>query len=750
MLQIILGVLIVLFLIGIASKLIELAWGIIKFLLGVAIIIGLIVLGISFWPVVLGIVAIVFLIGIVGALKEGGERKKWIKEVAPAYDEAKFDNTMVAICNPVIESDQNVDEYKFVSGRLPYGRINSFLNYFGKSIYDDEVYYYSARPSCKRDELREYGFLITRTGIYSSKQITSSEGESHSKEIVVPFSGLWKTKWEGESLKLYYLQMQSNEEKVIQIHPSDIGLPLACVNSICEQVMNTRISHILIKELGYEGGTYQQNVENAQQAFNKNQRINSAKNVTGVAGTMGANVAVQQQFGEIKNYMNGARGHGYGAEYANNTLDKVSGKHVINEAQNLDEFGRQVKNGADRIVDGINIQTKYYKTASESIGAAFEHKQAKYLNPDGSMMQIEVPRDQYVEACNLMQKRIDSGQVPGARPGESASKYVRKGHFTYAQSYNVCLSGTIESLTVDALNGAVCSATAGGVSALMVFAIAVWNGQDLKEASKAGLSTGLKVLGRGTLIYTLTMQLSRSEIANPFVKEFMKNGNNSEVCIGFAGIENPIFNLSENLAKQISESSIAQTGIGQALGLQTLTGKNIISGGITGVVVFGPDICRALAGRISMKQLFKNSAIGASGIGGSLLGQALIPIPIVGAMIGGAIGGFVAKSVLDEFVEDDAKYMFQILKEEFLDVVMLSNLTSEEFEKVMNMTLCNPKLSKLLRDIYASQAYREFAREAIVSAAVINVLSERQAITIDMVDEGYAGLLEDMSSVAIA
>ena len=131
--------------------------------------------------------------------------------------------------------------------------------------------------------------------------------------------------------------------------------------------------------------------------------------------------------------MNGSRGHGYAAEYANNTVDRVLGRDVENAAQRLDEHGRQVKHGADRIVNGKEIQTKYYKTASETIGAVFERKEAIYIRNDGSnkMMQIEVPRDQYQDALKAMQKRIDSGQVPNVEPGETAKDYVRKGFFTY-------------------------------------------------------------------------------------------------------------------------------------------------------------------------------------------------------------------------------------------------------------------------------------------------------------------------------
>ena len=62
-----------------------------------------------------------------------------------------------------------------------------------------------------------------------------------------------------------------------------------------------------------------------------------------------------------------------------------------------------------------------------------------YIRSDGSgkMMQIEVPRDQYKDALIAMQKRIDSGQVPNVSPGESAKNYVRKGFFTYEQSFNI-------------------------------------------------------------------------------------------------------------------------------------------------------------------------------------------------------------------------------------------------------------------------------------------------------------------------
>lgn len=259
----------------------------------------------------------------------------------------------------------------------------------------------------------------------------------------------------------------------------------------------------------------------------------------------------------------------------------------------------------------------------------------------------------------------------------------------------------------------------------------------MKDAAKAGVNTGLKVLGKGTVIFTLTMQLSREQFANPFIKEYTKDG----IYQGLAGVNNPLFTLSESVADSISNSALAKTTIGEAMGLPSVTGKAVVGGTVTAVVIFGPDICRALSGRISTKQLFKNSAIGASSIGASIIGQTLIPIPIVGGIIGGFVGGFVAKNILDAFIEDDAKEMFQILKEEFLDVVMMSNLTKEEFDQVADMTICNSKLGSMLRDMYASQDYRRFAREAMVSVAVVNVITTRETITNDMINLGYEQLL---------
>jgi hypothetical protein len=735
---------------GLAVIILKVLWKIFIFMLKVSLVVGLIGLAITLWPVTLTILAIYMLRKTLKRIKVKKAVNQWINEETAIISEEEIDRFMGHLTRNVSETDNNNIDSKFDDFNLPLGRVNAFLNYYDKSIENEEGYYYSAIRSKDSNELREYGTLITRKGILFSRQYIVCDEQNDSIKTVenedenIEFEKMLDSMVTNDKLILRYIDVKGKKiiSKVVQQEITTI--PLEKLNEICNAVIEKGVPKILWNDRFHtkdEIKEYQmKKIYEAEKA--NDGKINQGKNDSVVtnAGTFGAAVAHTEAYNEVKNYMNGSRGHGYGAEYANNTIDKLTGHKVKNIAQQLDENNRQVKHGADRNVDGVNIQTKYYQSANESIGAAFEHKQAIYLNDDKVMMQIEVPRDQYAQACELMQKRIDSGQVPNIKPGEDATDYVRKGRFTYAQSFNICKAGNIESLKVDIVNGVISSSYAGGISAMITFGISMWNGADVKESAKASMRVGFKVLGRGTMIYTLTMQLSREQISIPFTRELSKNGTH----IGLSGINNPIFSASENIANSINTSALAQTSFGRSIGMDNVTVKSIISKGVTTTIVFGPDICRALVGRISTKQLFKNSVIGVSGIGAASIGQALIPIPVVGAMIGGAVGGFIAKNILDEFIEDDAKEMFQILKEEFLDVVMLSGLSKDEFDKVIDETLGNSKLPSMLRDMYASSEYRKFARDAIVSVVIISIISMRDMIEESTVEQGYLELLKEI------
>ena len=75
-------------------------------------------------------------------------------------------------------------------------------------------------------------------------------------------------------------------------------------------------------------------------------------------------------------------------------------------------------------------------------------------------MQIEVPSDKYDAAVEAMQEKIRKGKIPGVTDPDEAKNIVRKGHFTYEQAKNIAKAGTVESLTYDAVNGAIIATSA--------------------------------------------------------------------------------------------------------------------------------------------------------------------------------------------------------------------------------------------------------------------------------------------------
>lgn len=310
---------------------------------------------------------------------------------------------------------------------------------------------------------------------------------------------------------------------------------------------------------------------------------------------------------------------------------------------------------------------------------------------------------------------------------------------TYVQSLNVAKAGTIESLTIDAMGGVLCSSVNGTITAIITFATCKWQGVDTKEAALQSLKAGAKVIGKSTAIYVVTMQLNRKKVVNIFAPKDVKGKGKDAVKI-FASTDNKLYYAFDNLANKINGSQLAKSSFGKKIGLNQVNGYKLVSGTVMAAVMFGPDILRALTGRISFKQLLKNSAIGGAGMAGAAVGQWLLPIPIVGGMIGGAVAGFVAKKALDKFVEDDAIEMFAILKEEFIDVVPSSGLSQDEFNDVVSHTLAHPKLQSLLRDMYAYGDSREYAREHIVCVAVQSALSNRPMITEEMYIESLAEL----------
>jgi len=196
-------------------------------------------------------------------------------------------------------------------------------------------------------------------------------------------------------------------------------------------------------------------------------------------------------------------GTGFSAEDANAHSDRLAGKRV-------EVTGRSNEvNGLDRIVDGQPFQTKYFDSASRTVGAAF--------GADGNYryagQRLEVPKDQYDSCVRIMRDRIAGGRVPGVSDPDLAETIVTSGRYTYQQARNIAQAGTVDSLWFDAQSMAVTCTAVMTVSAVIDLAIRCWRGQEVGAAASRAF-VDATVAGTKTMIAGVaTKQVLRTRLA---------------------------------------------------------------------------------------------------------------------------------------------------------------------------------------------------------------------------------------------
>src|SRR5471030_1734864 len=197
-------------------------------------------------------------------------------------------------------------------------------------------------------------------------------------------------------------------------------------------------------------------------------------------------------------------GTGFAAEDANALNETLRGVKVSQVGVD------NAKNGADRVSNGIHIQTKYFETAARTVSDAFDAETGLYRYPG---MQLEVPRDQYEKSVALMRKKIAEDKVPGVRNPDQAVNLVKEGSVTYQQARNIARAGNIQSLKFDAKNNAVTSGYAFAIGFAISFAKAKWEGQPSAAALQESLVMGLLSASTSFVGGVATSQLLRTQTA---------------------------------------------------------------------------------------------------------------------------------------------------------------------------------------------------------------------------------------------
>lgn len=423
------------------------------------------------------------------------------------------------------------------------------------------------------------------------------------------------------------------------------------------------------------------------------------------------------------------RGHGFAAEKANHLIDLFKGK----KAEHIGTDN--VKNGADRIVNGINIQTKYCSSGSKCISECFENGKFRYVNMNGSLMQIEVPADFYDDSIKAMENRIKTGQVPGISDPKMAKDFIRKGHYTYQQAKNIAKFGNIDSIKYDALNGSVVSCTAMGISATISLAQAVWNGEDINTALKQSCVTGLRVGGITWVSSILTSQIGRTGLerslrpSTDYIVNKMGHKTSAIIANGLRGSGKKIFGKAamNNVSK--------------------LLRGNLVTGTLTVAVLSATDVSKLVKGSISKSQAFKNITVRASSVaaatGGTTSGAIIgtMILPGAGTFIGGLVGGTVAgslagktsKKILDRFIKDDADSMLKVFEDTFSRLAFDFLLTENEINTVTD-SFKGVFLEQELQKMFISTDPKEYAY-SLIHPKIVDIVKLRVKVQLPSFEE---------------
>ena len=411
---------------------------------------------------------------------------------------------------------------------------------------------------------------------------------------------------------------------------------------------------------------------------------------------------------------NGRQGHGYAAEQGNNLYDTINGRN----AEILGDDN--AKNGPDRIVDGQLIQTKYCQNANASVNSGFKDGKYRYLDSNGNPMQLEVPSDQYEEAIRIMEEKIRKGQVPGCKNPKDASKIIRKGNITLKQAVNIAKAGTIDSLIFDAAHGAVIGLSAAGISSTIILARALWNGEDLDTAIDMAMYSGIQAGGITFVTSVITSQVTKTGVSNLLIK--------------------PSNELVKLLPSKVRKQLLAAIrdgapiyGAAASKNLAKLLRGNFITQVITVLVLSSNDIWHYTQGKISGKQLFKEITTLVSGlVGGGVVGALLVPLGPIGIFIGGIIGTGLSseamRRLLNQFIEDDAVKLIEIVNSRLAILANEYLLSKSELDLVVEVLRGCLVYSKLL-EMYASKDRTLFA-DALIEECITSVIIWRANIFI--------------------
>ena len=580
-------------------------------------------------------------------------------------------------------------------------------------------------------DLRPSGIVCTEKGLFikTNVELWGKKTKKNDDTKETERSILFYYKWEDFD-PAWFISEDPEENRALLVEPQCTGRFISACKELATYIASANIE---LTELDFDDSEI-------EEMFAK---LIPAE----VASFQSAESAV---FVEQKAHINTPAGHGEMVEEAINMVDRILGMDAT-------VVGRDnAKDGADRLVNGIFIQTKYYNSARGSLEACFrpEDGMYRYMN-DGKPMQLEVPKDQYEKVLAGFERKIEQGKVPGVTDPNEAKNIVRKGRLTYEQAVNLTKPGTIESLAYDAATGVVMCSCAFGISFVVTVFLTWRKTGNLKQAIKAGASAGLQVFGISFIQHMVVSQIARTGLANALIAP-------SQFIVGKLG-----YQASATIVNGIRALSGKGAIYGAAASkhLAKILRSNVITSALTFAVFSIPETYNLASKKISSAQYAKNMTVLvgsiAGGAGGVLAagvvsakvagaaGTAVAPgvgtvVGIAGGFVGGVVGAKVVGSVGDVLREDDVDILGRLFNAVVSCMVGEYLLDSDEMDKLIKkLDKVPPKEFKpLFGEILKSEQQEETIRK-FVSPYFEAVIAEREPFALPSGEAIIEALVED-------
>lgn len=283
-------------------------------------------------------------------------------------------------------------------------------------------------------------------------------------------------------------------------------------------------------------------------------------------------------------------------------------------AATTDSLGQTNHQTTDVLIS--NGKAFQLKSCNKANASAFSLADKKYAD-----VNLVAPSDQTDEVQKLYAKRVASGTLK-ADDYKNASEKLHKG----VEADNVSSGGTTYDEALKATDAKHANRVANTFEAKAAFSDMHQSGM---QAAKMGAVFG--GVGSGVVgLYQLSQgKVTKREVATQVIVDTSKSFVTSYLTT--AGSKGIVHGLAKAGVKKATVAGLTKSNAHVALA--------------TGVIKSGQSVVRYLQGKIDGDQLMgeisETAITGASAFYYGALGQAIIPIPIIGAMIGSTVGYFV-------------------------------------------------------------------------------------------------------------